>query len=222
MRMPLYGSLTQGKYFVQSLYAIVNFRGFKQVYTPVLWKIPAPSRLHIFLWLLANNKTLTRDNLAKRRKIEDPSSPFCREDESVAHLFFNCCVAKEMWREFAEILGVPVVVDFESTAKNWLRGNNWLFFMCVTLLFCGPYGRLEMSCAFRVQSGWEWEICLEEVQVDQELEAVKQARGGQRAGESGTGTGSKKCKGAQARMGGEILHLHLILILGELIEWMFL
>jgi hypothetical protein len=42
----------------------------------------------------------------------------------VAHLFFNCCVAKEMWREFAEILGVPVVVDFESTAKNWLRGNN--------------------------------------------------------------------------------------------------
>jgi hypothetical protein len=23
--------------------------------------------------------------------------------------------------------------------------------MCVTLLFCGPYGRLEMFCVFRVQ-----------------------------------------------------------------------
>jgi hypothetical protein len=89
-----------------------------------MWKAPVPSRLHIFLWLLANNKTLTRDNLAKRRKIEDPSCLSCKEDKSVAHLFFNCCVAKEMWREFAEILGVPVVVDFESTAKNWLRGKN--------------------------------------------------------------------------------------------------
>jgi hypothetical protein len=45
--------------------------------------------------------------------------------ESVAHLFFNCCVARELWNEFADILGVPpVVVDFESMAKNWLGGNR--------------------------------------------------------------------------------------------------
>jgi hypothetical protein len=56
-----------GKYYVQSLYAIVNNRGIKQVYTPVMWKLSVPPRVHIFLWLLANNKTLTRDNLAKRK-----------------------------------------------------------------------------------------------------------------------------------------------------------
>jgi hypothetical protein len=67
-------------------------------------KIPVPSRLHIFLWLLGNNKTLTMDNIAKRKKIDDSSCLFCREDESVTHLFFNCCVAKEMWREFVDIL----------------------------------------------------------------------------------------------------------------------
>jgi hypothetical protein len=41
---------------MQSLYAIVSDRGVKQVFTPVMWKIKIPSRVHIFLWLLANSK----------------------------------------------------------------------------------------------------------------------------------------------------------------------
>jgi hypothetical protein len=49
---------------------MVNDRGVKQVFTHVVWKIPVPSRLHVFLWLLVNNKVLTKDNLAKRRKVE--------------------------------------------------------------------------------------------------------------------------------------------------------
>jgi hypothetical protein len=36
-------------YSVQSLYAIVNDRGIKQVFTPVMWKLLVPPRLHIFL-----------------------------------------------------------------------------------------------------------------------------------------------------------------------------
>jgi hypothetical protein len=87
--MPGMGPLCpKGKYLVQSLYAIVNNRGVQHVYTPVVWKIPAPSRIRILLWLLANNKTLTRDNLAKRRSVDDKTSLFCREDETVGHLFF--------------------------------------------------------------------------------------------------------------------------------------
>jgi hypothetical protein len=37
------------------------------VHTPMMWNIFVPSRVHIFLWLLSNNKTLTRDNLKKGR-----------------------------------------------------------------------------------------------------------------------------------------------------------
>jgi hypothetical protein len=40
---------SSGKYSVQSLYVVVNNMGVKQVYTPVMWKIPVPPRLHIFL-----------------------------------------------------------------------------------------------------------------------------------------------------------------------------
>jgi hypothetical protein len=40
---------------VQSLYATINDCGVRQVYTLVVWKLSIPPRLHIFLWLLANN-----------------------------------------------------------------------------------------------------------------------------------------------------------------------
>jgi hypothetical protein len=60
-----------GKYSVQSLYAIVNNRGIKQIYNPVMWKLSGPPRVHILLWLLPSNKTLTRDNLAKRKNLDD-------------------------------------------------------------------------------------------------------------------------------------------------------
>jgi hypothetical protein len=67
---------SSGKYSVQSLYAVVNDRGIKQVFTPVMWKVNVPPRLHIFLWLLANNKVLTRQNLAKKRKLDNISRLF--------------------------------------------------------------------------------------------------------------------------------------------------
>jgi hypothetical protein len=77
-----------GKYSVQSLYAVVSDRGVRHIFTPVVWKISVPSRLHVFLWLLSNNKVLTHDSLAKRRHVEDMSCLFCSEPETVSHLFF--------------------------------------------------------------------------------------------------------------------------------------
>jgi hypothetical protein len=74
-----------GKYSIQSLYAVVNNGGIKQIYTPVMWKISVPPRVHSFLWLLVNNKTLTRDNLAKRKKIDDESCLLCAD--RVCHTF---------------------------------------------------------------------------------------------------------------------------------------
>jgi hypothetical protein len=89
----------------------------RQVYTPVVWKIHVPSRIHIFLWLLAKNKILTRDNLAKRKEVDDRSCMFCMESESADHLFFKCCVACYIWEDVAEIMSIVVVRDFESMIK---------------------------------------------------------------------------------------------------------
>jgi hypothetical protein len=90
---------------VQSLYTVINDRGIKQVYTPVVWKLSVTPRLHIFLWLLPNNKILTQDNLSKRKQVDDPSCLFCDDMETTQHLFFGCCVARVMWCNLAHIVG---------------------------------------------------------------------------------------------------------------------
>jgi hypothetical protein len=65
-----------GRYYVQSLYAVIDDRGVKQIYTLLMWKIHVPPRIHVFLWLLVNNKILTMDNLAKRKDVDDKSCLF--------------------------------------------------------------------------------------------------------------------------------------------------
>jgi hypothetical protein len=82
------------KYSVQSLYAIINHRGVVLVFIQSVWKLNIPPRVQFFLWLISNNKVLTRDNLAKKREVNDPTCLFCDEKESIIHLFFHCCVAK--------------------------------------------------------------------------------------------------------------------------------
>jgi hypothetical protein len=91
---------SNGRYSVESLHSVISFRGIKQIYTPVMWKLTVPPRIHVFLWLVADNRLLTKDNLAKRKKLDDLSYLFCNEKESIIHLFFDCCVAKLVWGEF--------------------------------------------------------------------------------------------------------------------------
>jgi hypothetical protein len=74
-------------------------------------------------WLLANNKTLTRDNLAKRKSLDDKTCLFYSEAGSVVHLFFECCVARTIWNVMAQITGYPVIQCFEDITKMWLRGK---------------------------------------------------------------------------------------------------
>jgi hypothetical protein len=91
-------------YSSQPLYSIVNFRGVILVYIPSVWKLIVPPRVHSFLWFLSNNKILTRDNLEKRRRLDDNTYVFCSEPESVFHLFYECVVAKRAWQHIYEFI----------------------------------------------------------------------------------------------------------------------
>jgi hypothetical protein len=62
---------SKGVYPVSSLYSIINFRGVMPIHVPAVWKLKIPPRVHVFLWLLFNNKLLTRDNLNKRQEVLD-------------------------------------------------------------------------------------------------------------------------------------------------------
>jgi hypothetical protein len=61
--------------------------------------------------------------LGKRKELEDNRCLFCNELESVAHLLIECCVARVVWSEIAEISGKEIGTDFESVAR-WLVADK--------------------------------------------------------------------------------------------------
>lgn len=109
-----------GIYSSQSLYAIVNFKGIQPVFVPSLWNIYVPLRIHMFLWLVSNNRILTRNNLSKRQELNDKTCLFCNEPESVTHLLFDCVVAKLLWTELSTIIQKPLIDSYENVATYWL------------------------------------------------------------------------------------------------------
>jgi len=120
----LWSHTSSGKYEVQSLYAMISFRGVVPMYVSSIWKLSVPPRVNFFLWLVSNNKVLTRDNLAKRQEVSDPTCLMCNEREFVTHLFFDCCVASLVWSIISDLLGLNIGEIFESMARLWLANKN--------------------------------------------------------------------------------------------------
>jgi hypothetical protein len=73
---------------------------------------------------MANKKVLIRDNLAKRKHLDDKTCLFCEEAESVTHIFFDCIVAQALWVHCVEITGYPVISDFESLGRFWVGAKG--------------------------------------------------------------------------------------------------
>jgi hypothetical protein len=172
------------------------------VFTPVVWKIYVPPRIHIFLWLLANNITFTRDNLAlaKRREVLDKTCVFCSENESVAHLLFGC-IAQCFWSVISEIIGFSIVSDFESMAKWWLREERYndvnVLSVAVLWTIWKTKNHVLSGCAME-QDGeaiWEMRKCT------WKLETGEQGDRGRQAGDLGRDARNKKLKPVQDRLG---------------------
>lgn len=112
-----------GKFSVKSTYnALTNSDGgptFKYI-----WKGKIPPKIKIFLWLVANNAILTKDNMIKRKWNGDPLCYFCQQHETVTHLLFTCPVAKIIWATIATCLGANNIPT--SFAQSWKWCEQWL------------------------------------------------------------------------------------------------
>lgn len=115
---------SKGVYTVKSFYNIVNFRGVLPTNIPVIWKFKIPPRIQIFLWLLTKNKLLTRDNLQKRQNVDDATCLFCKEPESIHHLFFDCVVSVELWRVISDMSNYTNELTSVAMLEWWTRNCN--------------------------------------------------------------------------------------------------
>jgi hypothetical protein len=99
-------------------------------------EIDYSSKSSFFLWLLSHNKLLTRNNMGKRRHFKDWTCLFCKEDESIYHLFFGCVVAKQIWELIFEVVGMEIDTDYESVANPWLCNKKFRVVNMISSAVC--------------------------------------------------------------------------------------
>lgn len=83
-----------------------------------------PPRIHIFLWLVAYNKIMTRDNMQKRNMGKPVECVFCLEHESVQHLFFDCLITKLVWEEISSFFSKQLGISVELMTSCWVAGKK--------------------------------------------------------------------------------------------------
>jgi hypothetical protein len=84
--------------------------------------LKVPLKIKIFLWYLRRGVILTEDNLAKRNWQGSVQCCFCHKDETIQHLFFDCSLARTVWRiiQVATNLYLPHCVP--NMFGTWLQG----------------------------------------------------------------------------------------------------
>jgi hypothetical protein len=142
---------SSGIYSSQSLYRIINFRGIMPVHVSAVWSLKIPPRVHFFLWLVIKNRALTRDNLAKRRNIEDENCLL--EKESIHHVCFDCVVAKQCWCIMSDILGCSVGENMTNVGKYWLSNKKHCLVNMVSSAVIWSIWKLRNDLRFQ-RYGW--------------------------------------------------------------------
>lgn len=136
-----------GRYLVRSFCELIKFGDVVSPLKDFVWKVLSPQNIHVFLSLIVYNKILTRNNLAKRRPVDDPSCLFCSEQESVQHLFFCCVVARILWTFVSDYFNLEHISSLADIATLWQQPKKNVV--------------LNMICAASLWSLWTLrnEIC---------------------------------------------------------------
>ncbi|WMV25761.1 hypothetical protein MTR67_019146 [Solanum verrucosum] len=100
---------SKGIFKVNAAYKIMNQSNQRIANWPwkQIWRIKAPHKVSIFVWLLAKEATLTVDNLMSRGMTLCSRCFLCKETaETVNHLFLHCPFTAHLWRIIINLKGI--------------------------------------------------------------------------------------------------------------------
>ena len=83
-----------------------------------------PLKIKIFIWYLQKGVILTKDNLARRQWRGSIKCCFCSLDETIQHLFFDCQMARIIWRIVQASFNISPPVSIFHMFNGWLNGIN--------------------------------------------------------------------------------------------------
>ena len=67
-------------------------------------------KINIFFWILVHLKTLTAENLGKRRIVGPLRCILCKEEESFEHVFTKCKFMQEVWSNVLRELNMNIML----------------------------------------------------------------------------------------------------------------
>ncbi|KAJ4809797.1 Ribonuclease H-like superfamily protein [Rhynchospora pubera] len=108
-----------GIYSVKSCYALLNSNGFNLDLKKSIWLAKVPLKIKLFCWLVLQNRILTQDNLEKRGWHGPNKCLFCRDIETVNHLFCTCSFWKRSWDLFNTHNDKQITVNLTSLDSIW-------------------------------------------------------------------------------------------------------
>lgn len=91
-----------GKYTAQSAYKMQFFGSIDSTFPKLIWKIWAPPKCKLFLWLLLRDRLWTAQRLQVRGWDNNYFCGLCiRNLETSMHLFVECPIARDIWGRVA-------------------------------------------------------------------------------------------------------------------------
>jgi hypothetical protein len=93
-----------GQFTVKSVYKNLSRAGIDRSFKH-LWKAKIPLKIKVWLWLIWHNAIATKDTMLERGWTGNPFCQFCRQKETILHLFFSCPAAKYVWSCVAKSIG---------------------------------------------------------------------------------------------------------------------
>jgi hypothetical protein len=88
----------------------------------VVWKLKLPLKVKIFVWYLQKGVVLTKDNLVRRHWKGSLKCCFCNLEETIQHLFFDCQMARIMWRIVQVSFNITPPGNIPHMFARWLNG----------------------------------------------------------------------------------------------------
>ena len=101
----------------------------------------------MFIWLLHRGVILTKDNLAKHNLNGSKQCCYCSAEETIAHLFFDCHLARLVWRIIHTTFSIHRPRSITHIFGFWLfgiKGEHKNLLYTGSTHYVGPSGFAEM------------------------------------------------------------------------------
>jgi hypothetical protein len=116
----------------------------------LIWKCKITPRIKFFAWLIILDRLNTRNMLVRRHFNVQPDSlcVLCadREEETIAHLFFQCDFAKACWDKIGIIWNLND--DLHNVIERTRQHAGLPLFMEIFMIAAGSFGRSETGKFF--------------------------------------------------------------------------